>query len=156
MGRQRRGEQQSQESTSTAASVSQSVKFLTASDLGVERKSPSSQSADVCTMFVRQTHNTSSASHTCSISTLTCLPSHKTFTLWTHSRISPESQISSFESSLLEEQIRGRRRFCRKCATPTPRRSRKYLGLVHGELAIRTIGYVLVPSGTFVLIIWPA
>jgi len=52
----------------------QSVKFL-ASDLGIERNCESShllmaQSVDVCTLFVRQTHNTSSASHTCRISTL--------------------------------------------------------------------------------------
>jgi len=111
------------------------------------------QSADVCTLFVRQTHNTSSASHTCSISTLTRLPSHKSFALWTHSRITPESQVSSFESSLSEEQMPGRRQFCRKSATPL--RSRKYLGLIHRELAIRTIGYVLVPRGTFILIISP-
>ena len=101
----------------------QSVKFL-ASDLGVERNCESShllvaQSVDVCTLFVRQTHNRRVQPHTRVVSApLTRLPSHKTFALWTHSRITPKSQISSFESSLSEEQIRGRRRFCRKYATP--------------------------------------
>ena len=137
----------------------QSVKFLMAPDLGVERKSltfPSSQSADVCTVCTTNTQHNLNFSLTrvvSRISTLPRLPSHKTFALWTHSRITPESQVSSFESSLSEEQMPGRRQFCRKSATPL--RSRKYLGLIHRELAIRTIGYVLVPRGTFILIISP-
>jgi hypothetical protein len=134
----------------------ESVKFLMASDIGRRAKVPSplaSQLMFVLCLYDKHTTQVQSASHTCSIGTLTRLPSHKTFALWTHSRITSESQVSSFESSLSEEQMRGRRRFCRTCATT--RRSRKYLGLVHGKLAIRTIGYVLVPRGTFVLIISP-
>src|SRR6266851_6053457 len=74
----------------------QSVKFLMASDIGRRAKVPH-QSADVCTLFVRQTHNTSSASHTCSISTLTRLPSHKTFGYGrtAGSPPNPRSQVSS-------------------------------------------------------------
>jgi len=145
------GSGKSQESTSTAPV--QSVKLLMA-PICVERKSLIRQ-----LMFVRclyDKHATQVQPHTrvvSAISTLTRLSSHKTFALWTHSRITPESQVSSFESSLSEEQMPGRRQFCRKSATPL--RSRKYLGLIHRELAIRTIGYVLVPRGTFVLIISP-
>ncbi len=144
MGRRRREERQRQESTSRAASVD-GIRF------GRRAKVPSSQLMFVLCLYNK--HTTQVQPHTCSISTLTRLPSHKSFALWTHSRITPESQVSSFESSLSEEQMRGRRRFCRKCATP--RRSRIYLGLVHRELAIGTIGYVLVPRGTSVLIISP-
>jgi len=78
--------------------------------------------------------------------TLTRLPSRKA--LWMHSRITPKSRISSFESSLPEEQIRARRVSCRGCATP--RTVQSSTGSFHGELAV---GYVLVPSRTFVLII---
>jgi hypothetical protein len=83
-------------------------------------------------------------------------PSCNTLVLWVQirvilesSRVSPESQVSSSECSLLEEQMQGRRPSYKEYAT-LPRVQRS-TGVIDGELAS---GYVLVPSnGTFDLII---
>lgn len=64
---------------------------------------------------------------------------------WTHSRIFPEPPaISSSESSLSEELMQGRHRFCREFVTQ--RRAQRSTGLIDRDIAR---GYVLVPSGHF-------
>jgi hypothetical protein len=64
-------------------------------------------------------------------------------------RIYPESHAaSSFESSLLGGRTPGRRPYCKKCVTP--QRVQRSTGVIERETAR---GYVLVPSGTFNLII---
>ena len=70
--------------------------------------------------------------------------------LWLHSRIAPESQMSSSECLLSEEQMQGRHPFCRGFVIQ--RRVQKSTGLIDAELAI---GYVLAPKVIFDLIIYP-
>jgi hypothetical protein len=63
------------------------------------------------------------------------------------SRVSPESQMPSFESSLSEERMQERHQFYNECATPP--RIQRFTG-VDGELANE---YVLFSNGTFNLIV---
>jgi hypothetical protein len=74
---------------------------------------------------------------------LTRLTSFESLPIWMHSSSSPGFQLSSSESSLLEEQMQGRRRFFSESATPP--RIQRSTELIHRELAI---GYVLVPCGS--------
>jgi hypothetical protein len=70
--------------------------------------------------------------------------------LWLRSRILSHYRTSSSESSLLEERMRGKHPYYKECATlPRVRRS---TGVVHRDVAS---GYVLFPTGTFNLIIYP-
>ena len=82
------------------------------------------------------------------IITFTSLSSHNPLVLWLHNRIDSDSQTSSSECSLSEGRMQGRQPFCREFAIR--QRVRKSTGLVQEELAIR---YVLVPNGTFDLIV---
>jgi hypothetical protein len=72
-------------------------------------------------------------------------PSQKTIRFYPKSRA-----VSSSESSLLEGQMQARRPSCNECVTL--RRVQRSTDVIHGDI-VR--GYVLVPSGTFNLIIWP-
>jgi hypothetical protein len=63
-------------------------------------------------------------------STLACLPSHNTWISW-HSRSSLASQMSSSESSLLEEQMQEKHQSCREWLTPL--RVQRYTGLINRE-----------------------
>ena len=70
---------------------------------------------------------------------------------WIQSRIShPPPIMSSFESSSLEEQMRGRLLFYSESVTPP--RVQRSTALIHREIAIQ---YALAPSGNFDLIIYP-
>jgi hypothetical protein len=75
-----------------------------------------------------------------------------TFALWIHSslKIFPKSQMSSSESSSLEKQTQEKHPSSREFATPpTVQRSTVLIHRAHA------IGYVLVPSGAFDLIVQP-
>ena len=75
--------------------------------------------------------------------------SYNTLVLW-HSVSSPDSQMSSSESSLLEEQMQEKRRSCREWSTP--RRVQRYSDLTSRE---GRDWYVLLPSGSIYLITSP-
>jgi hypothetical protein len=85
-------------------------------------------------------HPHTQAYPTRTLGTLACLPSYNTWISW-HSRSSPESQMSSSESSLLEEQMQEKHQSCREWSTP--RRVQRSTGLINRET--RHL-YVLLPA----------
>jgi hypothetical protein len=94
-------------------------------------------------------HPHTQAYPTRTLGTLACLPSYNTWISW-HSRSSPESQMSSSESSLLEEQMQEKHQSCREWSTP--RRVQRYSDLISRE---GRDWCVLLPSGSFYLITSP-
>jgi hypothetical protein len=78
------------------------------------------------------------------------LPSYNTLVLWMHSTSSPDFQLSSSESSLLEGQMQERHLSCSESATQP--RVQRSTALIHQVFAI---GYVLVPCVSFHLTTFP-
>jgi hypothetical protein len=94
----------------------------------------------VCTMFVL-------VRNVCDLTRLQALASPRSYILWLHRRISPNSHAtSSSEFSSLEEQMRGRHRFSNESAIPP--RDQRSSGSVLVDRGIAS-GYVLYSSDTY-------